>query len=665
MTFAVLDTIPGSHFNLPPVNHEISPITGFTRDHWEACADGMLSAAWRWSSPRGGRLDLPGRASRNGPRSDGLEGWARTFLAAAFRVAGADGADPHGWMDRYAAGLVAGTAAPGMDDADSWPVIQGHDVFGQPLVESASVALGLRATRPWLWDRLDPAAQDRVESWLRDALIAVPAPNNWYLFPHAVAGFLESVGRGDEATARVRRRALDLLDTWHLGEGWYTDGDGGAVDHYNGWALHLYPVLDDLLAAREAGEDPRQRRSASGDRLAEHLEGFSRLFGADGAPVYMGRSMTYRFAAAASVGLGAATGNTPRSAGVSRRIISGCLRHFLDHGALDEHGLLSMGWHGPHAATLQPYSGPASPYWASKAFVSLLAPVDDPLWTAIEEPAPVEQGDRVVAVEPAGLLIQSTHDDGVVRLHNHGTDHLRVEAGEGSVMSDPLYSRQAYSTGSGPTAADNPPDNDVAVLWRGRRGERVRVNPLGAGADGRQGWAASWHRPIFGGHSPAVPGLAVISVVLARGSHELRVQRVIGCPDGAVIEAAGWARPAPPRSPGPVGSQPDDRPATPRASLVPLHGWETADEVVAPAGTAFTRRAQVTRLRAELSGSGTFVALAELDGVGASPAEVVDVVADLQVCRDEVLVRWAGEDGPIRIGLDPVTVRLPAHDRRP
>jgi hypothetical protein len=60
---------------------------------------------------------------------------------------------------------------------------------------------------PWRWAsprwaRLDKPAQDLVEDWLRGALRHVPAPNDWYLFPFTVAGFLQSVGRHAE-TARA------------------------------------------------------------------------------------------------------------------------------------------------------------------------------------------------------------------------------------------------------------------------------------------------------------------------------------------------------------------------------------------------------------------------------------------------------------------------------
>ena len=277
---------------LPDEDRTLSRHTGYTRAHWEAVADGLLSAAWRWATPRGARLDLPGPPSVSGARSDGLEGFARTFLAAAFRVAGAGGADPHGWLPRYADGLAAGTASPGRDDAESWPAIgDQHLGLGQPMVESASVALGLRLIRPWLWDALPGDVQDRVAGWLGGALDRRPAPNNWYLFPFTVAGFLESVGRGDARTARARDRARALLETWYRGDGWYSDGDARAFDHYNGWALHFYPVLDDHLTGNV---------SAYGTRLHSHLEGFGLLFGGDGASVHFGRSLTYRFAAASA-----------------------------------------------------------------------------------------------------------------------------------------------------------------------------------------------------------------------------------------------------------------------------------------------------------------------------------------------------------------------------
>jgi hypothetical protein len=582
------------------------------RKQWESVADRMLESAWRWATPRGALLDLPGRPSKSGVRSDGLEGFARTFLAAGFRVAGA-GEDPHGLLPRYAAGLVAGTLTPGRDDEESWPVILDYDVQGQPMVESASIALGLRLTRPWLWDHLSGDAKDRVESWLRGALRHVPAPNNWYLFPFTVAGFLESVGRGDAETERARERALALLETWYRGQGWYTDGDGRAFDHYNGWALHLYPVLDAHLSSSD--------NALLGARLREHLASFSLLFGADGAPIHFGRSLTYRFAAASSVALGALTGHTPLAPGASRRLLNRSLQYFLDHGALTRDGLLSLGWHGPHEPTLQPYSGPASPYWASKAFVCLLAPADHPLWTAPEEPMPSEE-DRVLAVPAAGLLIQSS--GGIVRLHNHGSDHVRPHEGESTAEDDPHYGRLAYSTRTGPTARANVSDNHFCVVVDGVRSVRRRIHPLGTGED----WAASWHSPVFTAGQPMVPGLRVESVTVARGVQELRVHRVTGAPFGSHAEETGWATEL-------------------ESALFPLHGWVSKDKVRATQGTAFTPWVLIPRLAGPADG--LYAAVATLGTDEPAAIEVTESTAT------SLTVRW--DDGTTtRIAFDPVTV---------
>ncbi|WP_411117850.1 DUF2264 domain-containing protein [Streptomyces sp. 058-1L] len=598
-----MTTFPSPSFELPPEDRASSPYTGYTRAHWEAAADGLLHAAWRWATPGGALLDLPGPPSHSGVRSDGLEGYARTFLAAAFRVAGAEGKDPHEWLERYGRGLASGTRTPGRDDAESWPLILDHHVQGQPMVESASVALGLRLTRPWLWDRLEPGVQDRAEQWLRGALRHLPAGNNWYLFPYTVAGFLESVGRGDAETTRARERALELLETWYRGDGWYADGDGRAFDHYNGWALHLYPLLDAYLAGDEHAS------ARHGARLREHLESFSLMFGGDGAPLHFGRSLTYRFAASAGIALGAVSGHTPLSPGASRRLVSGSLRYFLERGANGGDGLLSLGWHGPHPATLQSYSGPASPYWASKAFVALLAPAGHPLWTSVEEEAPSEGPDRVLSVPAPGFLVQSTRADGVVRLHNHGSDHVRPDEGESARDTDPHYARLAYSTVTGPTSAANPADNHLSVAVAAVRSTRRRIHPLGAGHGDGWGWAGSWHVPVFPAGPSTVPRLRVESVTVARGRYELRVHRVLGAPDGARAELTGWAT----EPGGPVRSQ-----------LYGLHGWEVPEEVRAPQGTAFTRWAVLPRLGVDVAGTVILVALASLTAEpDAGPLEAV------------------------------------------
>ncbi|MGV0097954.1 DUF2264 domain-containing protein, partial [Streptomyces californicus] len=294
---------------LPPEDRQLSPYTGWTREHWEATADGLLAAVRPYASPGRALVDLPGdRPSWSGRRSDALEGFARTFLLAALRIAGAGGADPHGVLEDYARGLDAGTRTPTSErdladgDRESWPPITDR---GQAMVEAASIAFALRLTRPWLWDRLDGSVRGRVGRWLADALRRAPNDNNWHLFPLSVGGFLAEAGIEEKEARAAVRRGLVRIERFHLGDGWYTDGRPRAFDHYNGWALHLYPVLH----AHLAGDAPLL--AEYGSRLSAHLAGYAHTFGGDGAPVHQGRSLTYRFATTAALWAGTLTGHTP------------------------------------------------------------------------------------------------------------------------------------------------------------------------------------------------------------------------------------------------------------------------------------------------------------------------------------------------------------------
>ncbi|MFG2465933.1 DUF2264 domain-containing protein [Streptomyces canus] len=477
---------------LPPEDRTLSPYTGYTRAHWEAAADALLAAVEPYATEDRALYHLPGdRQSWSGHLSDGLEGYARTLLLAALRQDGPA-------LERYADGLAAGVSGV-------WPRIEDRS---QPLVEAASIAFALRITKPLLWDRLDDAVRQRAAAWLGDALTAEAWPCNWELFPVTVAGFLASAGYEPDACRKAIDRGLERIEQWYVGEGWYTDGDGRKFDYYNGWAMHLYPVLHAWLAQDNLSMD------LYGGRLSRHLEDYARLFGADGAPMHQGRSLTYRFATTAPLWLGALTGHTPLAPGETRRLASGALKYFLDRGAVDANGLLTLGWHGPDPAVLQGYSGPASPYWASKGFLGLLLPADHEVWTAVEEPGPAERTDAVTSITAPNWLLQSTSSDGLVRLHNHGSEDVRY---------DPYYTRLAYSTVTEPS-----PSYDNSVLVDGDP-SRTEIVPLGMG----EGWVASRHT--------AAGGARVSSVVLARGAVEVRVFLVAGAEPGTPVRVTGWA----------------------------------------------------------------------------------------------------------------------------
>ena len=494
----------------------ISPITGWTRRDWERLADQMLLALRPFASPNRAQFNLPGPASQSGVASDGLEGFARSFLLAAFRLAGAGGDDPHDFASWYAAGIEAGTdpASP-----DRWPWMRDT---GQAKVEAASIVVALHETRPLIWDRLDDATRQRTVAWLSEIIGSDVPENNWVWFRAIVNAFLASIGA--PSSDEDIERAIALTDDWYAGDGWYSDGvptPGQRVnfDFYNAWAMHVYPLwLGRMLGERWADVARRARQ-----RLHRYLEDAPYLIAANGAPIFQGRSLTYRFAVTIPLWLGALFDCSPLALGLTRRAASGAVSYFVDHGALGDDGVLPIGWHGAFVPMRQMYSGPGSPYWASKAFAGLLLAPDHPVWQATEEPLPVERGDTARTIRPAGWLVNGTQADGIVRLVNHGAPHAAADA---LVADVPHYAGIAFSSHAAP---DYPPPDDgprgsqvTLIDAVGRRSHRTAWRLL----EVRDGVAISRHRAHWMDGDRPIPGPLMMVASVCQGAWEVRAVRV-------------------------------------------------------------------------------------------------------------------------------------------
>ncbi|WP_409060869.1 DUF2264 domain-containing protein [Streptomyces sp. SYP-A7185] len=552
--------MPAPHLALPPTDRVLSPLTGWTRAHWEALADRQLEALVPYATPNFAQYRLPGRGSWSGVVSDGLEGYARSFLLAAFRIAGAGGeVDPH-LVERYVRGLTAGTdrdAAGG----EAWPELTD---CSQQMVEAASIAIALHETRPWIWDKLDTRVQERVVDWFSGFVGGRTWDNNWRLFQVVSEQFLASVG-APYSRADIDG-GLDRIEDWYRGDGWYSDGDGRNFDYYIGWAMHLYP----LLWARMAGPDGEDRASVYRERLTQFLAAYPHFFGADGAPVHQGRSLTYRFAATAPVWLGALADCTPLAPGLTRRLASGTARHFVERGVPDARGLLPLGWYGTFLPATQAYSGPASPYWASKGFLGLLLPAGHPVWTEAELPLPVEESDQYTALPQPGWLLHGTRHDGIVRLINHGSDHNPLE---GPAADDPHYAKFGYSTATAPETApaawERAVDGHLALLAPdGTPSRRRRIHPVRCAG-----------RVAVSRHDARLPGVEgdfpVETTSALHGPWEIRVHRVLA-PAGVTVREGGYAvadaaQPYAERGPGWALTRTE---AGLTSAVVALHGWD-------------------------------------------------------------------------------------------
>lgn len=521
-----------------------------SRQEWVAQADQLLDAARRWASASHARIDLPGAPGGYGSDVDGLEGFARTFLLAGFRIAGARGQGVDDLIAAYSRGITAGVdpSAP-----DRWVRLDEHP---QAKVEAASIALILDLTRPWIWDRLDAVTQGRVIDYLAPA-VGDPTypPINWLWFRLVVQTFLRSV---DGPWSKTDVRAdLALHDTFRRAGGWLADGTGRAFDHYTGWALNLYPVLWGRMQGAEELADGRTADDV--ETLDRYLQDAVHLVGGDGSPLLQGRSLIYRFAAAAPFWAGVIAEVPSLSPGLLRHAADAIVGHFTAHGVPDADGLLSAGWHHPWPRLAQSYSGPGSPYWAVKGLLGVALPADHPVWSAPAEPLPIERGDVLRAVEAPGWLVSGTRADGVVRVVNHGTDH----AHEGDAVGDsPLYARLGYSTATSPLldaeAWTDPLEQSVAVLGGADRASHragmtmLRCAIVGEG-EAAVGVAASrvhahWLEPDAEQHDhgsgrvgAAEPAGELEVTSLVRGPWEVRIVRVRDLAATATsVRVGGW-----------------------------------------------------------------------------------------------------------------------------
>jgi hypothetical protein len=454
-------------------------------------------------------------------------------------------------------------------------------------VEAASIALVLQLTRPWLWDRLDDAVRDRVVAWLATVIGQPYPPINWVWFRIVVESFLREAG-GPWSAADVEED-LAVHASLRRPGGWISDGDERAYDHYTGWALHLYPLLWTHLFDVTGTLCPGSLRHQWAADLRDYLDDAVRLVGTDGSPLLQGRSLVYRFAAAAPFWVGAFTGTSRLSPGLTRRVAGGMVRHFADRGAPD--GLLTLGWQHAWPAMRQAYSGPGSPYWAAKGMLGLALPAHHPVWTDVEEPLPIETGDVARVVVAPGWLVSGRRRDGIALVVNHGTDH----AHPGDQRADsPLYARLGYSTATVPPLG-SVPDNTVVVLDAdGRASHRAGFETcyttelpggvLAAASTGRVRWVDTDgdDSPDHGsGRSgPVVPGPVLTVVSVVRGGIEVRLARLVAA-DVPVrsLRLSGWPVSDATRPVTEPGAAAARTPAL-RSEVRSLRGFTTADVAV-------------------------------------------------------------------------------------
>jgi hypothetical protein len=416
-----------------PLDLAASPITGWTRRHWEEVFFALMQAIVDSASPGGARQRIPGPRSHHGQLADELEGFTRSMiLAGPWLHRSQDG--KYRWRGAevdvatfYRRGILAGTDPR---HPEYWGDITD---YAQHLVEMAALAWGLHLSRHLVWDSFDSREKRQVVDYMLQCNRVKYHQNNWLLFnviTNAVLKRLDMPHSQEHIDAN-----LQACDHMYIGDGWYRDGKLNRIDYYNAWGFLYYYLLWSILD----GDSKPDLALRHQERTRQFARDFRYFFAGDGSTPCFGRSMIYRFGFVSPIALGQYLRCLDISPGEARTMCNGALKFFFANPILTDSGHLSMGFLRPCADMLEHYSCGGSPYWATKAFNVLMIPEDDPFWTTPEAPLPIHQGDYAHPLPSAGLLLVGDKRSGHVQLVNQKSYHDKPEYND-------KYTKFAYSS---------------------------------------------------------------------------------------------------------------------------------------------------------------------------------------------------------------------------
>lgn len=341
-----------------------------TRDDVARAALDLFNPLLPFYSPGRARVRLAPSRAVFGEVASQLEGFARPLWGIAPLAAG-------GYEFPYWS-MIRDGLANGTDPAhpEYWGPPHNRD---QRLVEMAAIGFALSLVPEHIWAPLPEVAKHNVARWLHRINEVGIVDNNWLFFRVMVNLGLKRVGAVYNQPAMDA--ALARLDSFYLGDGWYSDGAKNQVDHYIAFAFHFYG----LIHARLCGDAER----AGLFRARAHLFApqYRRWFAADGAALPFGRSLTYRFAPAGFWGALAFADVEALPWSEIKGVYLRHLRWWSGRNIADRRGALTIGYAYENPAMGEEYNSPQSPYWAMKAFLPLALPATHPFW-ATEEALP-------------------------------------------------------------------------------------------------------------------------------------------------------------------------------------------------------------------------------------------------------------------------------------
>ncbi len=425
-----------------PENRQLSPFTGYTREHWLEITEKLLAGALAHFDTNLGLFDLPGAPGDtalfeklNTPKAElQREAFERIMMLAVVYTA-ATGKDViPGYTGSisapFRAGIIRGTDP---QDRAYWGKRTENNSLG------SVIAMGAMLSPKYFWDPLTDGQKRNLLLSLKELAYNKSYDNNHYFFHMVPVPLLEQ--HGIESNRRELTEKFQRLLNWHRGDGWYIDGGNRGIDHYNLWGFHLYSqavcYLDETWK--------QQFGSQVNEITSRFLKSYPYLYGRDGGPIPWGRSLAYRFADNGAIGWAVLNGANSLPPGQARRIASGCLKYFWDHGCMSTNGLMDVGFRGANAVVGETYIDRGTSYFAAQGLACLLIPPNHPFWTDPERPMPADGAGGAVALSGQGMVLRVRASDGDARMYPVAQPFGHM----GSWQRNIKYAQMAYSSSLG------------------------------------------------------------------------------------------------------------------------------------------------------------------------------------------------------------------------
>lgn len=302
----------------------------------------------------------------------------------------------------------------------------------QAFVEMAVYGLGLLLIPDKLWEPLNAKEKEWFNRWLVQINEYALPKNNWYFFRILVNAGLKKVGAS--YNQQLMDDALGHIESYYLGDGWYSDGKTLQRDYYISFAIHFYS----LIYAKTMKDIDSKKSTVMIQRAQLFAQDFIYWFAEEGEALPYGRSLTYRFAQCAFWSALAFADVEVFSWGVIKGIINRHFRSWFQKPILDKAGILTIGYGYPNLNMAEGYNAPGSPYWSFKSFLILALPENHPFWKADEEPLPELNAIRVM--KHPGMIVTRTEYNHVVALTSG------QYPGFDPVHAAEKYAKFAYST---------------------------------------------------------------------------------------------------------------------------------------------------------------------------------------------------------------------------